>query len=268
VWLDTHAHVTADPFDADRDAVLDRAQRAGVEAIIAVGAGYGIDHNQKALKLAARDPRVFATVGVHPHDAKELDDAGRSKLREWLERPRVVAVGECGLDYHYTHSPRESQRAVFAEHVAWARETGLPVSIHVRDDGPGAYEEVLEILRSEGGGDVRGVLHCYTGTLEFAKRAIDHGLWISFSGILTFKKDRGLRDVAGRLPLTQLLVETDCPLLSPEGHRGRRNEPARVAIVGAALAAAQGRSVDDVARVTTQNARTLFRLPEPDADAR
>jgi TatD DNase family protein len=115
---------------------------------------------------------------------------------------------------------------------------------------------------------VRGVLHCYTGTLEFAKRAIDHGLCISFSGILTFKKDRGLRDVAGRLPLTQLLVETDCPLLSPEGHRGRRNEPARVAIVGAALAAAQGRSVDDVARVTTQNARTLFRLPEPDADAR
>ncbi|UCE85382.1 MAG: TatD family hydrolase [Deltaproteobacteria bacterium] len=267
MWLDTHAHLTAEPFDADRDAVIERAQQAGVETIVAIGAGYGIDHNRKALELAARDPRVFATVGVHPHDAKQLDDAGREGLRAWLGHPRVVAVGECGLDYHYTYSPRASQRAVFAEQVAWARETGLPVSIHVRDDGPEAYEEVLDILRGEGRGDVQGVLHCYTGTLEFAERAIQAGLWISFSGILTFKKDRGLREVARRLPLSRLLVETDCPLLAPEGYRGRRNEPARVALVGAALAAAQGCDVEAVARATTHNARSLFRLPAPGSDA-
>lgn len=259
-WIDSHTHVTAEEFDADREAVLARAADAGVEALLAIGAGYGVEHNARAVALAARDPRVFATVGVHPHDAALLDDAGRAALERWLDAPRVVAVGECGLDYHYDRSPREVQRTVFAEQVALARRRSLPVSIHVRGDGPEAYEELLEIWRSEGGGALEGVLHCYTGTLDFARRALDHGFLVSFSGILTFKRDRGLRETAAALPLDRLLVETDSPLLAPEGHRGRRNEPARVTLVGEVLAGLHGVSPEALADVTAQNARRLFRL--------
>ena len=262
MWIDSHCHVTADAFAEDRAEVLERAFAAGIERLIAIGAGYGVAHNAAAVALAAADPRVYATVGVHPHDAAQLDDAGSKAVRGWLAAPRVVAVGECGLDYWYEHSPRAVQREVFAWHVALARELDRPVVVHVRDREAGAYEELLEIWASEGRGEVEGVLHCYTHDLAFAKRALEQRLWISFSGILTFKRDRGLRATAAALPLERLLVETDAPLLAPEGQRGARNEPARVAEVGAVLAAAQGRPVEEVAHVTTRNARTLFRLPD------
>jgi TatD DNase family protein len=264
MWIDSHCHVTANEFAADRHDVLDRAERAGVHAFIAIGAGWGIGPNERACDLAAADPRVWATVGVHPHDAEHLDDGGRALLREWLGRPRVVAVGECGLDYWYEHSPREIQRQVFAEHVALARELDLPVTIHVRDRGPGAYEELLDIWSSEGRGDVEGVLHCYTHDLAFARRALDQRLAISFSGILTFKSANELRAVAADLPLDQLLVETDAPLLAPQGHRGQRNEPALVTEVGRVLADVRGAAVEDVAEATARNARRVFRLPSPD----
>lgn len=264
MWFDSHCHVTADAFAEDRDAVLDRATQEGVEGFIAIGAGYGVAHNALAVELANRDRRVHAAVGVHPHDAKELDDAGRAMLDALLDRPRVVAVGECGLDYHYMNSEREVQRTVFAEQVATARARDLPVSIHVRGDEPNAFEEMLDIWQAEGGGRIEGVLHCYTGDLDFARRALDAGFFVSFSGILTFKRDRGLRGVAAALPLERLMVETDAPLLAPEGHRGRRNEPARVAQVGAVLAEVQGLPVDTVARATTDNARRLFRIPGPE----
>jgi TatD DNase family protein len=260
-WVDSHCHVTADEFASDRADVLSRASAASVQTLIAIGAGYGVAANARAVELAARDPRVWATVGVHPHDAAQLDEAGEAQLRAWLAAPRVVAVGECGLDYFYEHSPRAEQREVFAWHVALARELRLPVSIHVRDQGSGAYEELLDIWRAEGRGDVRGVLHCYTHDLPFARRALDARLDVSFSGILTFKRDRGLRDVAAALPLDRLLVETDAPLLAPEGLRGRRNEPANVARVGAALALAQQRPIEEIAAATADNARRLFGLP-------
>jgi TatD DNase family protein len=262
MWIDSHCHVTADAFAADRAAVLERAFAAGVERLIAIGAGYGVAHNADAVALAAAEPRVFAAVGVHPHDASALDDAGRASVRAWLAAERVVAVGECGLDYWYEHSPRALQREVFAWHVALARELDRPVVIHVRDRGSDAYEELLGIWAAEGRGDVAGVLHCYTHDLAFAKRALDQRLEISFSGILTFERDRGLRATAAALPLERLLVETDAPLLAPEGRRGARNEPARVVEVGAVLAAAQGRPVEEVAAVTARNARRLFRLPD------
>lgn len=261
MWIDSHCHVSTDRFDADRDEVLKRAAGAGVESMIAIGAGYGIEGNADALELAARDPRVFATVGVHPHDAKLLDDAGRLRLRGWLGHPRVVAVGECGLDYHYLNSPREAQRTVFAEQLALARELRLPVSLHVRDDGPRAYEEILEIWRAETSGEVPGVLHCYTHDLGFALRALDENLLVSFSGIVTFKNAEGLRDVARGLPLDRILVETDAPFLAPEGRRGKRNEPAWVALVGEAVARARGIEVEECARATTENARRFYRLP-------
>jgi TatD DNase family protein len=262
MWIDSHCHVTADAFAADRAEVLARASAAGVDRMIAVGAGYGVAHNADAVTLASTDARVYAAVGVHPHDAGQLDEAARAEIRAWLAAPRVVAVGECGLDYWYEHSPRAVQREVFAWHVALAREIDRPVVIHVRDREASAYQELLEIWTSEGRGDVAGVLHCYTHDLAFARRALDRRLEISFSGILTFRRDRGLRETAAALPLERLLVETDAPLLAPQGQRGARNEPARVAEVGAVLAAAQGRPVEEVAAVTARNARALFRLPD------
>jgi TatD DNase family protein len=260
VWLDSHCHLTADEFGEDRSSVLDRAESGGVETVIAIGSGYGIEHNARAVALARADARVHAAVGVHPHEAAELSAALRAKLSEWIARPRVVAVGECGLDYHYMHSPREVQRSVFAEQLALARRSDLPVVIHVRGDGPDVFDEVLDIWRTESDGALEGVLHCYTGTLAFARRALDAGLLISFSGVLTFKNDRGLRDTAKALPLDRLLVETDAPLLAPQGFRGRRNEPLHVGLVGEVLAATQGLPVEEVARATTSNARRLFRL--------
>ena len=261
MWFDSHCHLGADEFAEDRDEVFARAFAGGVEGLIAIGSGYGVARNERAVALAEADPRVWATVGVHPHEATELDDAARAEIARLLAHPRVVGVGEAGLDYHYMNSPRAVQRDVFAEQVSWARERDLPVSIHVRGDEPNAFDELLDIWTTEGGGDVGGVLHCYTGSLAFARRALDARLDVSFSGILTFKNDRGLRDVAAALPLERLLVETDAPLLAPEGHRGRRNEPARVADVGCALARVQQRAVDEVARITTRNARACFRLP-------
>ncbi len=261
-WIDSHCHVTADRYDEDRDAVLERAFAAGVERLICVGAGYGLEANQQAIDLAERDPRVFATAGIHPHDAEVWDDAGRARVRAWLDHPRVMAVGECGLDYYYENSPREAQRRAFAEQVALARETDLPVSIHVRDRGTDAYDELLDIWRAEGRGDVDGVLHCYTHDTPFALRALDERLRVSFSGIVTFKRAADLRDVARALPLEALLVETDAPFLAPEGHRGRRNEPAWVVAVGETLAGVKQVPVEEVARTTTRNAAAFYRLPD------
>jgi TatD DNase family protein len=262
MWFDSHTHVTASEFDADRAAALARARDAGVEGFIAIGAGWGVEPNAAAVALASQEDDVWAAVGVHPHDAKLLDDAARTKLRAWLDAPRVVAVGECGLDYHYMHSPRDVQRAVFAEHVAWARGRDLPVVIHVRGDDGEAWEELLDIWLAEGRGDVEGVLHCYTGTLDFARRALDARLDVSFSGIVTFKTADDLRAIAAALPLDRILVETDCPLLAPVPHRGQRNEPAWVEQVGRTIARVRGVPLEEIARATSANARRLFRLGE------
>ncbi len=260
MWFDSHCHISADEFAEDRGDVLDRATQGGVDAFIAIGSGYGIDHNARAVALAATDPRVFATVGVHPHEASELNPDARTKIEAWLDESFVVGIGECGLDYHYMRSNRDVQIETLAYQVSLARERDLPVSIHVRGDEPNAFEEFLDIWKAEGRGEIQGVIHCYTGTLDFARRALDANLYISFSGILTFKNDRGLRDTAGALPLSKLMVETDAPLLAPEGHRGRRNEPRNVSLVGEVLASTLHTPVEEIAQVTSANTRQLFRL--------
>ncbi len=160
MWLDSHCHISAGEFDADRDEALARARAAGVETLIAIGSGYGVQGSRAAVALASAHDDVYATAGVHPHDADLLDDPGRALLRQWLAEPRVVAVGECGLDYHYMNSSRDAQRAVFAEQLALARELDLPVSIHVRGDEPDAHDELLDIWIRESGGALEGVLHC------------------------------------------------------------------------------------------------------------
>ena len=261
MWFDSHCHVTADRYDDDREAVLERSFSGGVDTLISIGSGYGIHGNAAALELAESDPRIFATVGVHPHEAAELDDENRAAIRGWLGHERVVALGECGLDYHYMNAPQEIQRTVFAEQIALAREFDMPVSIHVRGDEPNAYDELLEIWISEGAGALEGVLHCYTGSLEFAERAMQHGSYVSFSGIVTFKNSTDLREVARGIPIDRLMVETDAPFLAPQGHRGRRNEPAWVSVVGEMLAGLHGRPIEEMAEQTSQNARRFYRLP-------
>lgn len=261
MWLDSHCHLTAEKFDPDRDDVIGRAREAGIASMIAIGSGYGTSGNQAAIDLAHREPDVFATVGVHPHDASAFDLRVLDRLRGWLDDPRVVAVGECGLDYHYMNSDRDAQRSAFAAQVGLARERTMPVSIHVRGDEPDAYGEMLEIWLGEGRGELEGVLHCYTGTLAFAERALDAGFLVSFSGIFTFKRSAALREVARALPLDRLMVETDAPFLAPEGRRGHRNEPAFVTTVGERLADLRGEDRDRVAEATTRNARNLYRLP-------
>jgi len=263
MWIDSHCHITTGRYDSDRDEVLGRARDAGVSALVAIGSGYGVAGNVEAIALASREADVWATVGVHPHEARELDEAGRGRIRRWLAEPRVVAVGECGLDYHYMNSEAAVQREVFAWQVGLARELDLPVCIHVRGDSPDAYGELLDIWLAEGRGELRGVLHCYTGSLAFAKRGLDAGLHVSFSGIVTFPKSGELRDVARALPLDRLLVETDAPFLAPQGHRGRRNEPAWVGLVGETLATLHGVPAAELARITSANARDLFGLADP-----
>ncbi len=260
MWIDSHCHVTASKFDADREDVLVRARESSVDLLVAIGSGYGIAGNAAAVALADRLPEVFAAVGVHPHEASELDDANRAAVRDWLAHPRVKALGECGLDYHYMNSPRETQISVFREQLALARELDMPVVIHVRGDEPDAYDDLLDAWIEIGEGELDGVLHCYTGTLAFAKRALEHRFLVSFSGIVTFKRSDELRAVARGLPLDRLMVETDAPFLAPQGHRGRRNEPAWVPRVGETLADLHETSVEEVARATSENARRFFRI--------
>lgn len=260
MWFDSHCHVTAARFDADREDVLGRAREAGVDLLIAIGSGYGISGNAAAVALAEREAQIFAAVGVHPHEAVELDDPKRRAIRDWLAHPKVMALGECGLDYHYMNSPRDTQLAVLREQLSLARELDIPVVIHLRGDEPDAYEDLLAIWIEHGEGALSGVLHCYTGTLPFAERAIEHGFCVSFSGILTFKRSEALRDVAAGLPLEKLMVESDAPFLAPEGHRGRRNEPAWVPRVGETLATLHQTTPHEIARVTSRNARQFFRL--------
>jgi len=245
VWLDSHCHLTAERYDEDRQEVLDRAFRSGVETLIAIGSGYGPAGNGQAVALAHSE---------------------RSQLRDWYADPRVIAVGECGLDYHYMRSPREVQRRVLAEQLQWARELTLPAVVHVRDDGANAYEELLDIWAGEGEGELTGVLHCFTSTLEFARRALEQGFYISFSGVVTFPRSDALREVAREIPLDRLLVETDAPFLAPHGHRGKRNEPAWVSLVGETLARVHELRAEEMARITTTNARRLFHLPAGPTD--
>ena len=260
MWFDSHCHVTASKFDEDRGDVLERAREADVDTLMAIGSGYGIAGNAAAVELAEKHANIYAAVGVHPHESVELDDANREAIRGWLAHPKVMALGECGLDYHYMNSPRDTQLSVFREQVSLARELDVPVVIHVRGDEPNAYDDLLGIWIEIGEGQLDGVLHCYTGTLAFAKRALEHRFYVSFSGIVTFKGSHELRKVAAGLPLDRLMVETDAPFLAPEGHRGRRNEPAWVPRIGETLAQLHDTTLDQVAASTHRNARLFFRL--------
>lgn len=255
-FADSHCHLTDPQFDDDREAVIERARAVGVSRFFVIGATGDFAHNLKAVELAQEHPDIFAVIGVHPHDAKTITPDTYARLRKLAQEPRVVGLGETGLDFHYDNSPREDQRAHFRGFIRLARELGLPLSIHVRD----AYSEATHILRLEGEGQVCGVMHCFTGSVEEAKPLLDLGLSLSFSGIVTFKNARALREVVRVVPLDRLLIETDCPLLAPVPYRGRRNEPAYVVEVAKTVAEEKGRPLAEVAEITRHNAERLFRL--------
>jgi TatD DNase family protein len=254
--IDSHAHIQGKEYAGEAEAVVARARDAGIEKIIAVGGAGDMSSNTGALALAVRFDNVYATVGMHPHDAKDVSDEELRTLRELTSRPKVIAVGETGLDYYYNHSPRDVQRRVFSQFIQMACATGLPIVVHERD----AAKDAADLLRSEGAGKLRGVIHCFTGNYDAARAYLDLGFYLSFTGIITFKNADALRDVVRQVPLERVFVETDSPYLTPVPHRGKRNEPAYVRFVAETIARVKKLAVEEVARVTTANVKDLFSI--------
>ncbi len=248
--IDTHCHLDMSEFDNDREEVIARAKDTGFEALISVGSDFV--STAKAMELATLYDFIYAAVGVHPHDAKDFSDEMYLGLASRALNRKVVAIGETGLDYHYDHSPRDAQREVFRKHLRLAKEAGLPVIVHSRE----AKEDTMAIL-AESGID-RGVLHCFSGDLDMAEQAMSMGLFISLAGPVTFKKSSRLREIARLIPDEYLLIETDAPYLSPEPFRGRRNEPSYLEHTAKFIADLREISLDDLARITTLNAKRLF----------
>jgi TatD DNase family protein len=252
--IDSHAHLQFEEYAAELNGVLARAQGAGLEAIINVGTD--LASSRAAVALADRFPQLYAAVGLHPHEAVTFTGEIGAALADLARHPKVVAIGETGLDYYYQHSPREAQQTAFRAQLELAQTAGLPVIVHSRD----AKDETLRLL-AELTPTRKGVLHCFTGDLDMALQAIGMGFYISFSGIVTFKNAGPLREVAKALPLESILIETDCPFLTPTPHRGKRNEPAFVVRVAEQLAELRPSVAVDVMRSTIRrNTASLFRL--------
>ena len=255
--IDSHAHLDFSQFDRDRAQVLERAWAAGLVAI--VNAGADLPSSRAGVELAQKHARVFAAVGVHPHDAKELTAEVLTELESLARSPKVAAIGEIGLDFYRDLSPRPVQRKAFEAQLGLAAKLGKPVIIHDRD----AHAEVMAILRDWARTVTRpekGVLHCFSGDLEMAEEAVEMGFLLSIAGPITYQNSRKLPEIAAALPLNKMLVETDCPYLAPHPHRGKRNEPAYVALVAEAIARLRGISPEEVGRATTANAARLFGL--------
>lgn len=254
--IDTHTHLDDARYESDREAVIARARETGIDSMITIGCD--LSTSQAAVALANRYPFVYATVGVHPHEVKHIEDGWYNEFRRLAENKKVVAFGEVGLDYHYNYSSPKEQRDRFREQIQLARELGLPLVIHTRE----AQEDTIQILKDERSTEIGGVFHCFSGDAWLAKDALDLGFYLSFSGILTFQNAGRLRDIAKTVPLDRILIETDCPYLTPVPHRGKRNEPAFVRHVAEILAAVASVSdLDEIYRLTTENARRLFRIP-------
>ena len=259
MFIDTHAHLEMREFNDDREDVLKRAREAGVEYIVSVGTT--IESSRDAVALAEKYDFIYAAIGIHPHEVKDILHPAFDILRHFAQHKKVVAYGEIGLDYHYEHSPRSDQKIKFRAMLREARELDLPVIVHDRD----AHVDTLQIISEEWSPDLGGVLHCFSGDAAMAKSAIEMGFSISIAGPVTFPKADSLREVVKQIPIEHLLIETDAPYLAPQPVRGKRNEPAYVRHTAEAIAALKGLSVDDVARITSFNAMQLFgigTLPE------
>jgi TatD DNase family protein len=252
--FDTHAHLHFPEFAGDLDAVLVRGRAAGVRRMVTIGTD--VATSRAAAALAAREPDVWAAVGIHPHEAADADEAALTEIERLASAPRVVAIGETGLDFFRDRSPREAQTRAFTAQVALARRLGKPVLVHCRD----AHAETLALLAADGPLERGGIMHCFSGDVALARRCIELGLLVSLAGPVTYPKPGALPDVARAIPADRLVVETDCPFLPPQPYRGKRNEPAYLAITAARVAELRGEPLADLAGRMSENARTLFRL--------
>ncbi len=258
-YIDTHAHLDHEDFAPDRDAVIERARAAGVGKMITVGCWSKASGFDPLVDVLSYYDFIYAALGVHPHDAKDVSDESPWELIRSLalqKDSRVVAIGETGLDYHYDNSPRDVQKDVFKRQLLLARELNLPVIIHTRE----AEDDTVNILKAEGVNETGGVFHCFSGSPELAKEALEMGFYLSFTGVVTFPKAADLREVVRTVPVEKMLIETDCPYLAPVPHRGKRNEPSFVTETARAIAEIKGLTAGDVARITSMNAEDLFGL--------
>ncbi|WP_029917773.1 TatD family hydrolase [Pelobacter seleniigenes] len=250
--VDSHAHLDHSQFATDCDEVISRATADGISHILSIGCD--LASSEKNVALAEQYDHIYAAVGIHPHDAAGLDAAALERLRELLQHPKVVALGEIGLDYFRDHCPQDIQREAFRQQIRLAKEAGKPIIVHDRD----AHDEVLQILEEEQAASVGGVLHCFSGDLAMARRCIELGFYLSFTGTITYPKNEEIRQVVSGISIDRMLVETDCPYLSPQQFRGRRNEPAYVRLTAEKIAAIKGLTLEDVARITSRNCYDLF----------
>jgi TatD DNase family protein len=276
MFIDSHAHLEGARYDADRDQVLGRAKQVGIEAFLAIGNGDGPETADCGIRLAENYsgkpeyPEIWASVGVHPHEANLANDAAYARLQQWARHPRVIAWGEIGLDYFYDHSPREVQRKVFRQQMELARAAKLPIIIHCRpsDNSENAWDDCLALIvehwTSSGLG---GILHCFTGTVEHARRGLDLGFMISFAGNITFPKAQNIRDASQLVPLDRMLIETDSPYLAPIPHRGKRNEPAFVVETARQIGGLRGLAVEEIGARTAENFYRFFRLGKKPASS-
>jgi TatD DNase family protein len=265
MFIDSHAHLEGEKFDADREAVISRAREAGLSAILAIGNGETPEALGCAARLAEQYDFIYATTGIHPHEAQLATDAAYAEMERLSRHDKVIAWGEIGLDYFYEHSPKEIQKRVFLRQMELARAAKLPIVIHCRpsEDSDDAWIDCLALLREHWlSSGLGGIMHCFTSTWENAKASLDMGFLISFAGNITFPKAQPIRDAAVRIPLDQVLIETDCPFLAPVPYRGKRNEPAFVTETARQLGTLHGISPKEVGARTSDNFRRFFSLHE------
>ena len=269
VFIDSHAHLEGPRYDTDRDQVLARAKQDGIEAFLAIGNGDGPETADCGIRLAEKYsgkpeyPEIWASVGVHPHEANLANDAAYARLEQWARHPRVIAWGEIGLDYFYDHSPRDIQKQVFVRQMELARAAKLPIIIHCRpsDNSENAWDDCLTLIAEHcTSSGLGGILHCFTGTVEHARRGLDLGFMISFAGNITFPKAQSIREAAQIVPLDRMLIETDSPYLAPIPHRGKRNEPAFVVETARQIGSLRGLAVEEIGARTAENFYQFFRL--------
>ena len=274
MFIDSHAHLEGKRYDVDREEVLARAKQNGIEAYLAIGNGDGPETANCGIQLAVKYdgnpdyPRIWASLGIHPHEASLANEAADAQMLQWSRHPRVIAWGEIGLDYFYDHSPRKMQQAVFVRQMELAREAKLPIIIHCRpsDNSENAWDDCLQLIVDHWTPTgLGGILHCFTGSVEHARRGLEMGFMISFAGNITFPKAQPIRDAAQMVPLDRMLIETDSPYLAPIPHRGQRNEPVFVKEVARQIGELRGLSAEDVGTQTTQNFYNFFKLAPTDA---
>lgn len=267
MFVDSHAHLDGKQFDSDREQVIARAREAGVRTMVAIGNGDGPPDLDAGVKLADKYPFMYATVGIHPHEARLASDHAYSEMERLARHPKVIAWGEIGLDYYYDHSPRDTQKDVFVRQMELAAAAKVPIVIHCRpsDNSENAWDDCLQLIQEHWASHgIGGILHCFTGTWQHAKRALDMGFMVSFAGNVTFPKAQQIRDAALQVPLDRILIETDCPYLAPIPYRGKRNEPAYVRETARKLGELRGISMEEAGERTARNFYNFFKISEMD----